>query len=107
MLGTVVVGSYGVIINFRIYLNELSFFKDNFRYHPIGLYREYQLWEITECKLVDKIYAEFPKSKEKLNYSLKILVRNLEVIRYVGFTPSIPKLPEAKVLPVLIGLSEA
>ena len=33
--------------------------------------------------------------------------KNAMVIRYVGFTPVAPKLPEARVLPVNKGLSEA
>ena len=38
---------------------------------------------------------------------LKICSRILSVIRYVGLTPEVPSPPEANVLPVSSGLSEA
>lgn len=40
-------------------------------------------------------------------YVLYICFKILSVIKYVGFTPVVPKPPEARVLPVSKGLSEA
>ena len=40
-------------------------------------------------------------------YELNICFKILSVIKYVGFTPVVPSPPEAKVLPVSKGLSDA
>ena len=40
-------------------------------------------------------------------YELNICFKILSVIKYVGFTPVVPNPPEAKVLPVSKGLSDA
>lgn len=40
-------------------------------------------------------------------YELKICFKILSVIKYVGFTPVVPNPPEANVLPVSNGLSDA
>ena len=40
-------------------------------------------------------------------YTLNICFKILSVIKYVGFTPVVPNPPEANVLPVSSGLSDA
>ena len=51
--------------------------------------------------------AALDRLADRTHKSARMLLRIFRVIRYVGLTPSMPRLPEARVPPVSRGLSEA